>query len=841
MDHELRKIITKDGHQPVLEYIGKAGELFYDVDSRVLRISDGETAGGQIISGSGGSTGDYIFANNNVSMPDVAHFASGGLTNYGRAEFGTEVYYSNNSIVDSDYVDTSVYMGASYGEFRSMYNLNLGTRSALTYAGVEDTQAGRFSGVVSQTPDMDSMYVVGTNTHDNIILGAAQYEGSLVASDWATALGTFNERYNINGIYTDRSLTNISGGTVASSKLVLTDAGVKVVTQIDNYTGPNPGPYWYNAYGNIQLVSNEYTAGASLAYASDGSLLMLGEYFSGISQGNDTLALKYDPVGNIVWRKDWTDAYGLPCGSWNNVFAIDHEDNDNIYWVGTSSAYNKQYLGINDRDGNNIRIPLQIDDFIIRDMQLLDNTGNVCVVGARYIDSYLQPALSIINFKDEGNSFNANIFVTGSIISSQTNTWNSVSIDPAHGNIVTMGTYTNGSNHKRPMISIWNVNGTHYPTWDVANGLDSTHEYDGVAAYYDNSHVYSTFIDYTDGCSYVTKYINGNMNNKLWQVKIGDANDTFVYDLAFDATGNVYVGGSSMGYNPPTTDTDFFLWKLNHQSGAIIWNLSMGSEANELVTTTGTPNTASCRGLAVYEDRVAMTGYTQSAVDNHAIATTFQLPTDGSIDNLSSLGAFIHTWNLGYANGDFANAVVIPDTIANPPLTVTNAALLATTNTYSATTQEYHYDILSDSVIYPPERRNEWQFDVNGVIHLPQAGDILDSNGRSVIRDSVFPYSADLQGNPVILDISKDIHILVDNSTYGYELPNGTVDGQTIKLIAGVGITDITQIQVNGWFASNASNAIICSQINWTPFNLADNVNTFNTAVWYNGTWYATF
>lgn len=926
MDHELRKIITKDGHQPVLEYIGKAGELFYDVDSRVLRISDGETAGGQVISGGSGGFeysdiqegfGNSPFAVTSITgqqgvgvgltsdlwaqlmwvpnaavitlddiatgpegpygwaymdsngffiknqpespdsyewnfttdgqllVPEVSRITAGrnnfdgpGYSSPNRAEMGTDIYYSGNNIDESDFVVSEVFLGAGYGEFRSIHNINMGDKFGLTYAGVEDTQAGRFSGVVSQTPGMQSMYTVGTNTHDNIILGAAQYEGSLVASDWATALGTFNERYNINGIYTDRSLTNVSGGTVASSKLVLTDAGVKVVTQIDNYTGPNPGPYWYNAYGNIQLESSEYTAGASLAYASDGSLYMLGAYLAGIGQGNDTLALKYDSVGNIVWRKDWTDADGLPCGSFNNVFAIDHDDNDNLYWVGTSYAYNRQYLGINDRDGNNIRIPLQLNDFEIRDMQLVDNTGNVCVVGARYIDGQLQPAISIINFKDEGNSFNANTCVSGSI-AGQTNIWNSVSMDPGTGQFVTMGTYTNSSSQYHPMIKLWAHDGTPGSTYDVSDGLDPTHQYDGIAAYFDNSHVYSTFIDYGDGCSYVTKYNHFDLSTKLWQVKIGDANDTFVYDLAFDNTGNVYVGGVSMGYNPPTTDTDLFLWKLNHQTGDIIWNLSMGSEADEGLAGDLGPGEANCRGLAVYEDRVAMTGYTVSFVDSHAIAVTFQLPTDGSIDNLSSYGTFIHTWNLGYANGDFANAVVITDTIAYPPLTVTNAALLATTNTYSTTTQEYHYDILSDSVIYPPERRNEWQFDVNGVIHLPQAGDILDSNGRSVIRDSVFPYSADLQGNPVILDISKDIHILVDNSTYGYELPNGTVDGQTIKLIAGVGITDITQIQVNGYFAVISSNAVSSSSINWNPFSGGGGLNTFNTAVWYKDAWHA--
>ena len=838
MEHELRKIITKDGHMPVLDYVGKAGELFYDVDSQVLRISDGVTAGGQIISGGG-------FTNGSVSMPDVAHFASGGLTNYGRAQFGTEVYYSNTSITDSDYVDSEVYMGSGYGEFRSIYNFDQGTRSALTYAGVEDTPNSYFSGIVSQTPEMDSMYTVGTNTQDNIILGAAQYLGSLKATGWATALGTFNARYNINGIYTDQSLVNISGGTVASSKLVLTDTGVKVVTQIDNYTGVNPGPYWINVYGNINMTS-EYVSGTSLAYASDGSLYMFGYHHN--NDHDDTLALKYDTSGNIVWRKDWTDADGMPCGSYNNVFAIDQAHNDLIYWVG--AAANRQYFGINDRDGNNLKIPLYAEGFQVRDMQLIDNTGNVCVVGTIYAANN-SPAISIINFKDGSNSYNANLYITGSR-GDNTNIWNSVSLDAATGNIVTMGTYTNSDSRTRPVIKLWNINGTPGTTYDVADGLDFTHDYDGVAAYYDNSHVYSTFIDHQLGGSYVTKYNHSDLTTKLWQVKIGDNNNTHAYDLTFDSTGNVYVGGTSAGYNPPTSDTDFFLWKLNHNTGAIIWNYSIGSQANEGNQIPEQQDLyASCRGLAVYDDLVAMTGIVETPASNPPFGVltavfTFQLPIDGSVTSTNfsggvpGQGAFVTSWDLGYVKGNFANSVVITDTIYNYVLPLGNAALLATTNTFSPGNQEVHLDLVTDSIIQPPLRRNEWQFDVNGVIHLPQAGDILDSDGRSVIRDSIFPYSADLYNNSaVILDITKDIHILVDNSSYGYLIPNGTVDGQTVKLIADVGITDITQIQVNGYFAQISSNAVISSSINWNPFNNSTGLNTFNTAVWYNNAWYA--
>jgi len=815
MEHELRKIITKDGHMPVLDYVGKAGELFYDVDSQVLRISDGVTAGGQIISGSDvfDATGvlnlptesEIIHANTAITLSTGLHRQLANITVFAADDFGPGIWRLFISDTVYPTLGTSVLAGAEV-------TLAWGSQITATVVSVERDPGYAWQIILDQ--DITNGFNDGPQT---VTFGPG----------WHT------------GFYTTNTLTKISGD---NSELVLTDTGVKVVTQIDNYTGVNPGPYWINVYGNINMTS-EYAGGTSLAYASDGSLYMLGWHHN--NDHDDTLALKYDTSGNIVWRKDWTDADGMPCGSYNNVFAIDQSDNDLLYWVG--AAANRQYFGINDRDGNNLKIPLYAEGFQVRDMQLIDNTGNVCVVGAIY-GANNSPAISIINFKDGSNSYNANLYITGSN-PYNTNIWNSVSLDSATGNIVTMGTYTNSDSRTRPVIKLWNINGTPGTTYDVADGLDNTHDYDGVAAYYDNSHVYSTFIDHQLGGSYVTKYNHSDLTTKLWQVKIGDNNYTFAYDLTFDSTGNVYVGGTSAGYNPPTSDTDFFLWKLNHNTGAIIWNYSIGSEANEGNQILEQQDLyASCRGLAVYDDLVAMTGVVETPASSPPFGVltavfTFQLPTDGSVTSTNfsgggiGIGAFVTSWDLGYAKGNFANSVVITDTIYNYVLPLGNAALLATTNTFSPGDQELHIDLVTDSLILPPLRRNEWQFDVNGVIHLPQAGDILDSDGRSVIRDSIFPYSADLYNSqPVILDITKDIHILVDNSSYGYLLPNGTVDGQQIKVLARVGTIDIGSIQITGWFANTVDGNVVVENNTWSPFN--DSPIYYNSAIWYQGAWY---
>ena len=820
---------------PVQDYVGREGEIFYDVTENVLRISDGATAGGQLMGG-GGNLGNYTFTGDNVSMPDMARFNSGGSSTYGRAEFGTDVYYNGNSITNSQYVDSEVFMGAGLGEFRSIHNKNNNVRSALTYAGVEDVQYGVFSGMISQTDNMDSMYSIDVNSHDNIILGAEQYYGSLVSKNWASGLGTVNNRGTINGIYADGAVVNVTGGSVGSSKLLLTDAGVKLSSRIDNYEGINPTPYWTNFYGNLNFASHSVYTGASLAYTSDDSLIMLGAYINTDSFSGDNLALKYDKFGNIVWRKDWTDIDNNPCGSWNNTFDIDRGDNDRIYWSSITGYGGVDYLGRMDSHGNITEIPMRINDFHILDMQYVGD-GNVAVAGTQNIDGYDTPAIALINVAERNIIWNSNTWVANSY--TDTNQFNSISRDAYTAQYVTMGTYSRNDGHTRPFIKLWAYDGTPHNTYDLAYGLDNGHDYTGVAAYFNNGNIYATFTDNTAGVSYVTKYDHYDITTKVWQAQIGDGNSTYVYDLAFDTYDNVYIGGVSQGFNPPTSDTDFFVWSLDSVTGNVNWQKSIGTGLDELVQIG--PYGTVCRGLAVSNmgDVVSITGYVHSPGYNFVVATV-QLFTDGTLStDVDTQGFIVAEYDLGYAKGNFANYQQLTDNVSTTGITSTNADLIATTNTYSPGIQEYHIDLVSQLVISPPARQNEWLFDVNGILTLPQDGDILDSNGKSIVKDTIFPYNANV-GYPITIDITKDVHVLMQTGS-GYQIPDGTFDGQTAKFIADTNITDISSISVSGNFAVISSNVVQTSSINWNPFQNGGPECTYNYAIWYNGAWHAQF
>jgi hypothetical protein len=62
--------VDKQGGTTATNYIGSEGELFYDPTTTTLRVSDGSTPGGSVVSGGGGDTGDITFTNTTMSPPD---------------------------------------------------------------------------------------------------------------------------------------------------------------------------------------------------------------------------------------------------------------------------------------------------------------------------------------------------------------------------------------------------------------------------------------------------------------------------------------------------------------------------------------------------------------------------------------------------------------------------------------------------------------------------------------------------------------------------------------------------------------------------------------------------
>jgi hypothetical protein len=61
--------VDKMGGTTATNFIGGEGELFYDPTTTTLRIGDGETPGGTVISSGGGDTGNFTFSGNTMTVP----------------------------------------------------------------------------------------------------------------------------------------------------------------------------------------------------------------------------------------------------------------------------------------------------------------------------------------------------------------------------------------------------------------------------------------------------------------------------------------------------------------------------------------------------------------------------------------------------------------------------------------------------------------------------------------------------------------------------------------------------------------------------------------------------
>ncbi len=64
-----KAFVDKMGGTTATNYVGNEGELFYDPTTTTLRIGDGATPGGTVISSGGASTGNFTFSGNTMTVP----------------------------------------------------------------------------------------------------------------------------------------------------------------------------------------------------------------------------------------------------------------------------------------------------------------------------------------------------------------------------------------------------------------------------------------------------------------------------------------------------------------------------------------------------------------------------------------------------------------------------------------------------------------------------------------------------------------------------------------------------------------------------------------------------
>jgi len=428
--------VDKDGAHVGTRYSGgiSAAKQWDFDNSGDLIIPDGghiKHQDGSPYSAAATNTGNFTFIGSNIEMPDSARLNSGGIGNDGASDFGTDVSYESgddaNPIVSSE-----IFMGSGYGEFRSIYNKVGATESGLTYGGVEGFNYAsygdvNFSGMVSQTPNIDSMYTVGINGDDQIVIGFTQNGQTSVSDDWSVTVGTLNTGYTVSGMFADTAKTVMSGGTgnnssiklidneislsVRDRKLIITspiqlptpddihiyaeddDLGVTVgnsdmgsyvtvnglnnnqtVEIVTQTGGRNPNnSQWYNILANVTAGTPESSYNSTVLYDSQGNVYTIGGY-QDVNNNNstDNLYQKFDSQGNRLWKKTWS-LDGIFCGTFNQSARMVLAGNygyteDTIFWT-SYSPNGSSYVGRMDTDGRfndgagNPTRPIRIDNY----------------------------------------------------------------------------------------------------------------------------------------------------------------------------------------------------------------------------------------------------------------------------------------------------------------------------------------------------------------------------------------------------------------------------------------------------------------------------------------------
>ena len=203
---------TADSHFHIMKSDPTNVDLFFGDDFNYVKLPSNN---GVII-----NTFDFVNppqqwqfgTDGNLTMPLETKLNSGGVGVANSAEIGTTVVFDGPDIVDSE-----IFMGSGYGEFRSIYNKTSPLDSGLVYAGVEGfnyTQLGNvnFAGMVSQTPNIDSMYSVGLNEDRQIVIGFTQNEQTQASTDWSVTVGTLNTDMTVNGLFANTTTTVIGSG-----------------------------------------------------------------------------------------------------------------------------------------------------------------------------------------------------------------------------------------------------------------------------------------------------------------------------------------------------------------------------------------------------------------------------------------------------------------------------------------------------------------------------------------------------------------------------------------------------------------------------------------------------
>lgn len=506
---------------------------------------------------------------------------------------------------------------------------------------------------------------------------------------------------------------------------------IKTRGNLDIATGAEYS-YWLSVYENVP--NNGLTSGGSVSYDSEGNLYTLGVVWDNNTQHYDTLCLKYDPDGNLLWRKAWTDTDGNPCGTVNQHIYIDSYDN--IYWTSINSVNTETtYFGVMDTNGVISDNIIRLDNYVTTDL-VVDESGQVYLSGF-FVDG--TPSVTSIR---PGSTAD---WVFGLSASSDNVLAPFEGIDYVYGlGIYTItGYYQPDLGHRTAVIyNLDSDSGNVINSISVDLGFNVIPDFGPLNLAVNNGYVYALIDN-------VVVKLTTDLESIIWSQQYGTDNAIYLRDINFDSNNNVYITGlSSSGV------TGLYSAKIDADTGAVVWaKVLVGLQA---YTHLDIENIA-LRPAAVYQNQsLALTGYTEQDPNNPSghvpSSITIQLPLDKGLMSTGTYGYF--------QLSDY-------DTGQTDKVTYTTATAF-TTSTYSTSGVGVDTQFIPDLVLvnpqYVPVRYEiapasySWQLSTSGSLTLP-GGLTLGTENGLVAPDGGYSQLADYDLNNFVWVDSNGAYI----------------------------------------------------------------------------------
>lgn len=546
----------------------------------------------------------------------------------------------------------------------------------------------------------------------------------------------------VNGKWRGRTASgggNANTGNWAwSTNSVSTPVNVDLQIQTRSTSTQHNYSFWVSEYGGLGATAmNDLAFGAGSIYDSQGNLYVLGAA-GNTNSVTDSLLLKYDPLGNLLWHKTWHDPSGSNCGATNVALAIDSADR--IYWIANDWNAGGCWFGYMDTDGN---LGLGGTAQEILGFNRLFPTDLACDNEHAYISGIWDSIYPIV-IKINGNTGNVvwsrTVTPLDSTETTSSGIYRAITVDPTQGDIWALGDYQDTGGSSWSMMTKLNSSGVIYQTTKLVTSINDI----GDAVVYNNGYIYTVVNDSAESKTVVSKF-NPTTWDLIWAANLasgivtpgGDSHNGG-FDLSFDAAGNVYVTGT-LPY--PASNANIWLTKLDPATGIMLYSRVLATSGGSAIFDGISAPLAGHRVADIYENRIAVMAMTQSDLiqgGNFAPRIIVsQLPIDGSIvgtysniviyDATNDLSSYCSTGTYSLTPLSWPS-----DTQGSMwSLSQLSPSNVTDINTFTNKT----ITLAAGPVIGIITTTNTWQFTTGGDIVLPSGGAIVaQDNGPVTIK-----------------------------------------------------------------------------------------------------------